>query len=156
MKKYNIKQKLKLAYIKIRNILKIVKKNFAGIIGKIILWATASIFILCFCANISNRIPVLDYMVREMKMPKAYNVTGNIEIGDSNISKINEISVCIGAYKIYINNGQEFSLNFSGIINEDIPVVITYIYDGIEKQEIKYISYKKHQAKIQVNWKIEI
>lgn len=127
MKKYNIKQKLKLAYIKIRNILKIVKKNFAGIIGKIILWATASIFILCFCANISNRIPVLDYMVREMKMPKAYNVTGNIEIGDSNISKINEISVCIGAYKIYINNGQEFSLNFSGIISEDIPVVITYI-----------------------------
>ena len=89
-------------------------------------------------------------------MPKAYNVTGNIEIGDSNISKINEISVCIGAYKIYINNGQEFSLNFSGTISEDIPVVITYIYDGIEKQEIKYISYKKHQDKIQVNWKIEI
>ena len=156
MKKYNIKQNLKLVYLKIRRIWNRIKKNFVSIIGKTILWATACIFILCFCANVSNRIPVLDYLVREMKMPKAYSVTGKIEIEDSNVSKINEITVCVGGYKININNGQEFSLNFSGIISEDIPVIITYISDGIEKQEIKYISYKKHQDKIQVNWKIKV
>ena len=67
-----------------------------------------------------------------------------------------EIYICIGAYKEKVNNGQDFSINFSGIIDEEIPVVIIYECEDVKKQDIKYISYKRHQNKLEVNWKIEV
>lgn len=151
-----MKEREKKIRLKKERLLRGIKKNFAGWLGRAILWGTAIMFVLCFCANISNHIPVLDYLVREMKMPKAYSLNGIIEV-EGNISmETNEIYICIGAYKEKVNNGQDFSINFSGIIDEEIPVVIIYECEDVKKQDIKYISYKRHQNKLKVNWKIKV
>lgn len=142
-----MRKRLKKIYIYLKYINYQFCKRISGLLGKGLLVISLLFFLVAFFTNVTRRAPILSFFVTELELPIVYNLSGIIEIKDTNqnLMNISDIYIIIGGYRDCIENGEEYSINFSATENENIPVVIKYNIGGNEREKIVYITYDKQE-----------
>lgn len=129
-----------------------LKKIIIWVLGKGFLAISMIFFACAIFSNISHKIPVLEYFVRELQLPVVYNISGKIEVCGKEDVHISDIEIAIGGYKKIVGNNENFDMNFCAANDKDIPVVVSYVYNNKRCERVEYISFDKYQEEKIINW----
>lgn len=99
------------------------------------------LFILALFSNVAHRLPILSYFAKEMKMPYLFETHGEVHIFDGKEEIFVPVKVSIGGYSIDTKSGERYEIRFSAVDKDDIPVVISFVYEGKEYTKIECLDY---------------
>lgn len=135
------KSRMKAFKLKVVHDLTYIKKNIERWISYIIMLLCVLMFILALGSNIAHRFPVLSYFAQELKLPYLFEMSGKVHIVNCEEKMNIPIKVNVGGYSIETQSEVQYNMKFTSEDRTDIPIVISYVHNGIEYVEIEYVNY---------------
>lgn len=107
-------------------------KNIGFNVSIVFLLFSVSISCLILVPNCFRRVPVYAYLVREMRLPLVYKLSGKVIVTNACGDFLNtSAEIYVGGYSAKTNSAGEFQLSFSAPKTSSFFVVVRYAYgDG--------------------------
>jgi len=110
---------------------RLFRKAFRGIgfnLSVVFLILSAAVSLMIIAPNCFDRVPIYYYLIREWKLPIAYELRGKVEIVNAGGNVVNkDVEIFVGGYCATVNSNGEFELVFSATSTSEVFVVIRYI-----------------------------
>jgi len=137
LKILTLKGKARMAYI---------KKHIIKWISYVILGMCIVMFILALFSNVAHRLPMVSYFARELKLPYLLEIEGTVQCLIEGEEQRIPIRVSVGGYSVETISGQDYSMKFTAVEKEQIPVIVEWEIGNVKQKKLEYISFKDSYA----------
>lgn len=118
---------LKRFSLAVKRTLRSIFKGIGFKLSVVFLLFSASVSLMILLPNYFDRVPVYSYLISELQLPIAYELSGKVEVVDlNNTVSNNNVEIYIGGYSTTADSNGEFRLKFSAPLTTEVYVTIRY------------------------------
>ena len=130
---------LKIITITLRRAKVYFVRRFPSVVSYLILLCCIVLFLVALCSNITHRVPMISYVSEKISFPQKYSLDGVVKILDGDEIVNASVEVSLGGFSTSAFTDEQFELRFVSDGAKNIPVVITFLYQGKKYTEVEQL-----------------